>query len=182
TKGTWPAGIEYWQPLFFDHTDTLFEYLPEDSQVITYGDIESAVDTFLTDVEYRYDQKKVDPLRPLLTPEQLWLKKDELFSQLKQLPIAQLSLDKVVKRAGRQNLPVQSLAELGVQQQNKEPLSRLRQFREQVSGKIVFSVESEGRREALTELLQGIKVRPVVHGSLYQALDSGDRFSLILGA
>ncbi|MCS0026749.1 transcription-repair coupling factor [Vibrio alginolyticus] len=182
TKGTWPAGIEYWQPLFFDHTETLFEYLPEDSQVITYGDIESAVDTFLTDVEYRYDQKKVDPLRPLLTPEQLWLKKDELFSQLKQLPMAQLSLEKVVKRAGRQNLPVQSLAELGVQQQNKEPLSRLRQFSEQFSGKIVFSVESEGRREALTELLQGIKVSPVVHGSLYQALDSGDRFSLILGA
>ncbi|MDF4772298.1 transcription-repair coupling factor, partial [Vibrio parahaemolyticus] len=107
---------------------------------------------------------------------------DELLSQLKQLPIAQLSLDKVVKRAGRQNLPVQSLAELGVQQQNKEPLSRLRQFSERFSGKIVFSVESEGRREALTELLQGIKVRPVVHGSLYQALDSGDRFSLILGA
>ncbi|MBO0217007.1 hypothetical protein J0676_26425, partial [Vibrio sp. Vb2880] len=90
----------------------------------------------------------------------LWLKKDELFSQLKQLPIAQLSLDKVVKRAGRQNLPVQSLAELGVQQQNKEPLSRLRQFSEQFSGKIVFSVESEGRREALTALLQGIKIRP----------------------
>lgn len=30
--------------------------------------------------------------------------------------------------------------------------------------------------------MQGIKVRPVVHGSIYQALDSNDRFSLILGA
>ncbi|EJE4209074.1 transcription-repair coupling factor [Vibrio parahaemolyticus] len=182
TKGTWPAGIEYWQPLFFDHTETLFDYLPEDSQLITYGDIEAAVDTFLHDVEYRYDQKKIDPLRPLLAPHDLWLKKDELFAHFKQLPQAQLSLEKVVKRAGRQNLAVQTLAELGVQQQNKEPLSRLRQFSEQFTGKIIFSVESEGRRESLTELLQGIKVRPVVQESLYHALESDHRFTLILGS
>ncbi|EJG1180799.1 transcription-repair coupling factor [Vibrio parahaemolyticus] len=182
TKGTWPAGIEYWQPLFFDHTETLFDYLPEDSQLITYGDIEAAVDTFLNDVEYRYDQKKIDPLRPLLAPHDLWLKKDELFAHFKQLPQAQLSLEKVVKRAGRQNLAVQTLAELGVQQQNKEPLSRLRQFSEQFTGKIIFSVESEGRCEALTELLQGIKVRPVVQESLYHALESDHRFTLILGS
>ncbi|MCV6036779.1 transcription-repair coupling factor, partial [Escherichia coli] len=122
---------------FFDHTETLFDYLPEDSQLITYGDIEAAVDTFLNDVEYRYDQKKIDPLRPLLAPHDLWLKKDELFAHFKQLPQAQLSLEKVVKRAGRQNLAVQTLAELGVQQQNKEPLSRLRQFSEQFTGKII---------------------------------------------
>ncbi|HHG3529008.1 TPA: transcription-repair coupling factor [Vibrio parahaemolyticus] len=182
TKGTWPAGIEYWQPLFFDHTETLFDYLPEDSQLITYGDIEAAVDTFLNDVEYRYDQKKIDPLRPLLAPHDLWLKKDELFAHFKRLPQAQLSLEKVVKRAGRQNLAVQTLAELGVQQQNKEPLSRLRQFSEQFTGKIIFSVESEGRRETLTELLQGIKVRPVVQESLYHALESDHRFTLILGS
>ncbi|HHY0579530.1 TPA: transcription-repair coupling factor [Vibrio parahaemolyticus] len=182
TKGTWPAGIEYWQPLFFDHTETLFDYLPEDSQLVTYGDIEAAVDTFLNDVEYRYDQKKIDPLRPLLAPHDLWLRKDELFAHFKQLPQAQLSLEKVVKRAGRQNLAVQTLAELGVQQQNKEPLSRLRQFSEQFTGKIIFSVESEGRREALTELLQDIKVRPVVQESLYHALESDHRFTLILGS
>ncbi|GEM74873.1 transcription-repair coupling factor [Vibrio sagamiensis] len=182
TKGTWPAGIEYWQPLFFDHTETLFDYLPEDSLLITYGDIESSIDTFLNDVEYRYDQKKIDPLRPLLEPHSLWLKKDELYLQLKQLPQTQLSVDSVVQRAGRQNLATQSLSELGVQQQNKEPLARLRQFSEQYTGKIIFSVESEGRREALSELLQGIKIRPVAFDSFYQAIESNERFCLILGA
>ncbi|MGR5457013.1 transcription-repair coupling factor, partial [Vibrio alfacsensis] len=66
TKGTWPAGIEYWQPLFFEHTETLFDYISQDSQIIAVGDIESAIDTFLSDVETRYEQRKVDPLRPLL--------------------------------------------------------------------------------------------------------------------
>lgn len=62
SKETWPAGIEYWQPLFFEQTETLFDYMPENTLMLTVGDIEASVDTFLTDVDYRFDQRRVDPL------------------------------------------------------------------------------------------------------------------------
>ncbi|EEX33683.1 MULTISPECIES: transcription-repair coupling factor [Vibrio] len=182
SKGTWPAGIEYWQPLFFGHTETLFDYIADDSQLITVGDLEAAIDHFLSDVDYRYDQRKVDPLRPLLPPEELWLKKDELFSRFKTLPQIQLSADAVVEKQGRTNPTIQPLPELAVQHQNKEPMSALRQFSENFTGKIVFSVESEGRREALLELLQRIKLRPVEHESFSAATESNDKFTLVLGA
>ncbi|QIJ85483.1 transcription-repair coupling factor [Vibrio coralliilyticus OCN008] len=182
SKGTWPAGIEYWQPLFFEHTETLFDYIADDSQLITVGDLEGAIDHFLSDVDYRYDQRKVDPLRPLLPPEELWLKKDELFSRFKTLPQVQLSADAVVEKQGRTNPTIQPLPELAVQHQNKEPMSALRQFSENFTGKIVFSVESEGRREALLELLQRIKLRPVEHESFSAATESNDKFTLVLGA
>ncbi len=182
SKGTWPAGIEYWQPLFFDETETLFDYISDGTQLLSVGDIEAAIDTFLQDVDYRYDQRKVDPLRPLLPPEELWLRKDELFSHFKTLPQAQLSVEPIVEKAGRTNPDVQPLPELAVQHQNKEPMAALRQFSESYTGKIVFSVESEGRREALLELLQPIKLRPVSHNSFTDALNSTDKFSLILGA
>ncbi|AIW18415.1 transcription-repair coupling factor [Vibrio coralliilyticus] len=182
SKGTWPAGIEYWQPLFFEHTETLFDYIADDSQLITVGDLEAAIDHFLSDVDYRYDQRKVDPLRPLLPPEELWLKKDELFSLFKTLPQIQLSADAVVEKQGRTNPTIQPLPELAVQHQNKEPMSALRQFSENFTGKIVFSVESEGRREALLELLQRIKLRPVEHESFSAATESNDKFTLVLGA
>ncbi|PWI34953.1 transcription-repair coupling factor [Vibrio albus] len=182
SKGTWPAGIEYWQPLFFDHTDTLFDYLPDNTQLLTVGDIETAIDTFLTDVDYRYDQRKVDPLRPLLPPEQLWLKKDELFSQFKQLPQAQLTSEPAAEKAGRMNPELGALPDLSAQQQTKEPLASLRKFTETFSGQIIFSVESEGRREALLELLQGIKLKPAAADSLNTAITSGQKFSLLLGA
>lgn len=68
SKGTWPAGIEYWQPLFFEHSETLFDYLPANSQLLVVGELEKAIDQFLTDVDYRYDQRNIDPLRPLLPP------------------------------------------------------------------------------------------------------------------
>ncbi|RTZ16536.1 transcription-repair coupling factor [Vibrio aquaticus] len=182
SKGTWPAGIEYWQPLFFEKTETLFDYIPEDSQLLTVGNIEQAIDTFLNDVEYRYDQRKVDPLRPLLPPEELWLKKDELFSHFKQLPQVQLSIDPVTEKQGRCNPNLSPLPDLAVQHQHKEPMSALRQFAESFAGKIVFSVESEGRREALLELLQRIKLRPEAADTLEQAVNGKAKFSLVLGA
>ncbi|MBN3492801.1 transcription-repair coupling factor [Vibrio neptunius] len=182
SKGTWPAGIEYWQPLFFDCTETLFDYIADNSQLITIGDLEDAIDHFLTDVDYRYDQRKVDPLRPLLPPEELWLKKDELFRHFKSLPQVQLSADSVTEKLGRTNPAVQSLPELAVQHQSKEPMSALRQFSESFNGKVVFSVESEGRREALLELLQSIKLRPIEHISFSAATQSSDKFTLVLGA
>lgn len=182
SKGTWPAGIEYWQPLFFDKTETLFDYISQGSQLITVGNIEASIDTFLEDVDYRYDQRKVDPLRPLLPPEDLWLRKDELFSHFKTLPQVQLSIEPVVEKAGRSNPDVKPLPELSVQHQNKEPMAALRQFSESYQGKVVFSVESEGRREALLELLQPIKLRPASQSNFAKALASKDKFSLILGA
>lgn len=182
SKGTWPAGIEYWQPLFFEHTETLFDYIPDNSQLIGVGDLEVAIEQFLTDVDYRYDQRKVDPLRPLLPPHELWLKKDELFSQFKRLPQALLSVETVKRKQGRQNPEIAPLPELTAQHQNKEPMAALRQFSEGYKGKIIFSVESEGRREALLELLQHIKLRPIECASFCDALEHKEKFTLIIGA
>ncbi|NIY81541.1 transcription-repair coupling factor [Vibrio hepatarius] len=182
SKGTWPAGIEYWQPLFFEQTETLFDYITDDSQLITVGDIEASIDNFLADVDYRYDQRKVDPLRPLLPPEELWLKKDELFGKFKSLPQLQLSIEPISEKQGRNNASIQALSDLAVQHQNKEPMAALRKFSESYTGKIIFSVESEGRREALLELLQPIKLRPKACDDFTSALKAKDKFTLILGA
>ncbi|MGB1320724.1 MAG: CarD family transcriptional regulator, partial [Vibrio gallaecicus] len=182
SKGTWPSGIEYWQPLFFEHTETLFDYVADEAQLLILGDVETAIDTFLSDVEHRYEQRKVDPLRPLLSPEQLWLKKDELFAHFKQKSQVLLNLDSIEEKAGRVNLPISNLPDLSVQHKNKEPLANLRKFTESFQGSIVFSVESEGRREALGELLQGIKIRPAEMDSLQSATQSGNKFSLVLGS
>lgn len=183
SKGTWPAGIEYWQPLFFDQTETLFDYLSQQCQIITYGKLEGAIDHFLSDVSHRYEQRKVDPLRPLLAPDSLWLKKDELYHHLKQYPQVQLTLDTIEEKSGRINLQVSPLPELKAKYNTKEPLATLRQFSEQFSGRLIFSVESEGRREALKELLEPIKIRPKEFSSFRDAITQGnDKFTLILGA
>ncbi|MGR5456582.1 hypothetical protein, partial [Vibrio alfacsensis] len=95
-----------------------------------------------------------------LEPSALWLQKDEFYSQLKAYPQLLCSVDSVDEKAGRVNAPVEALPDLAVQHQLKEPMAQIRQFTEQYAGKVIFSVESEGRREALLELLHRIKLRP----------------------
>lgn len=182
SKGTWPAGIEYWQPLFFEQTETLFDYMPENTLVLTVGDIEGAIDTFLTDVDYRFDQRKVDPLRPLLEPEMLWQTKEQLFASLKHWPQIKLGKESIGNRGGKCDLEIEALPIIASSPQTKEPMSALRQFAESYQGKLIFSVESEGRREALLELLKPVKIKPTACDSLDIALQSSDKFTLVLGA
>ncbi|MBD1576773.1 transcription-repair coupling factor [Vibrio sp. S11_S32] len=193
SKATWPGGIEYWQPLFFDHTDSLFDYLPDNTLLLTIGDLEAQIDTFLTDVDYRYDQRKVDPLRPLLEPHELWLKKDELFGHFKAMPQVTLSIEALQEKTGRVNASVSALPNLHAQHQLKEPLAELRKFLEHylsenndlsqnATAKVIFSVESEGRREALNELLKSSKVLPKAAKSLEDALTNKDTYCLVLGS
>jgi len=182
SKRTWPAGIEYWQPLFFEQTETLFDYLPDSSLLITIGELEPAVDQFLGDAEYRFEQRRVDPLRPLLSPRELWLSKDEMFGGFKNLPRVRIRPGAEPEKAGRYNPLLQPVPTLTINHQLKEPLAELRRFSEQFDGKIIFSVASEGRREALLDLLARIKLRPMVCGSLHEAANTQGKFALVIGA
>src|SRR5690606_4357353 len=74
-----PPGIEYYLPLFFSHTDTLFDYVPADTLVYTLGDINTATEHFLKELDNRYQSRRVDPTRPLLPPAEIYLRHDELF-------------------------------------------------------------------------------------------------------
>ncbi|MCZ8499211.1 hypothetical protein O9929_19315 [Vibrio lentus] len=66
SKGTWPAGIEYCSH-GMTTPETLFDYVADEAQLLVLGDVETAVDAFLADVAHRYEQRGVDPLRPLLS-------------------------------------------------------------------------------------------------------------------
>ena len=50
SKGNWPAGIEYYMPLFFEKLATIFDYLPDTTTVMQLGDLEHAADNFWHDV------------------------------------------------------------------------------------------------------------------------------------
>lgn len=174
SKGTLPAGIEYWQPLFFDQPlPALFSYLPAGTLLVNTGDIQQGAERFWQDVQQRHDSRRVDPMRPLLSPEALWLPVDALFAELKQFPRVQLRSDTLPDKAANLNMGYQSLPDLAVQHQNKSPLDALRRFVEQFTGQVVFSVESEGRRETLQELLSRIKLSPTPVKRLEQLSSPG---------
>lgn len=179
SKGTLASGIEYWQPLFFAEMATLFDYLPKNTLFIDFERNPIQAERFYADAEQRFESRRVDPMRPLLEPAKLWVKIDEINRHLKQYPKLTFKEEKVARASVRQkNLTVSALPEVQLQAQQKEPLQPLRQFIEQFDGKILFSVETEGRRETLLDLLKPLKLKPKQIKTLSQAEEQ--HFSLMV--
>lgn len=160
SKGTLVAGIEYWQPLFFERMATLFDYLPANALFVDSEYNQAQAERFYQDAEQRFDSRRVDPMRPLLPPQQLWLRIDDINRHLKNYPRITLKTEKGRTSARQKNLAVTPLPEIQLQSQQKEPLKLLRQFIESFNGNILFAVETEGRRETLLDLLAPLKLKP----------------------
>ena len=180
SKGTLISGIEYWQPLFFSEMATLFDYLPEQTLFVDMENNQMQGERFYQDAKQRYEQRKVDPMRPLLSPEKLWLNVDEVNRRLKSYPRITFKAEKVRSSVRQKNLPVAALPEVTIQSQQKEPLGQLRQFIEHFKGNVLFSVETEGRRETLLDLLSPLKLKPKQIQSLEQA--ENEKFSLLVSS
>ena len=160
STGITPAGIEYYLPLFFFFFATLFDYLPQDTQVFSLPGIEQAAEQFWKDVRNRYEDRRGDIERPLMPPSELFLPVEDCFGRLKNWPRVVVSQEDLEPGVGHTRFNAQSLPDLAIQSKAGEPLAALRRFIENYPGRILFCAESAGRREVLLELLARLKLQP----------------------
>ncbi|AOT08361.1 transcription-repair coupling factor [Pseudoalteromonas luteoviolacea] len=164
TRGNWPAGIEYYLPLFYDKLATIFDYLPNDAIFMHLGDIEHAASDFWSDVSKRYENRRVDPLRPLLEPKELYLNVESLFEAFSHYPRIRLSQASLGTKAGHSNVNAALIDDVRIDHKQADPYSAIVSYiteQKQQKGKVLFSVESDGRRESLLTLLKptGLKLK-----------------------
>ncbi len=169
SHGITPPGIEYYLPLFFEQTATLFDYLPGETLVFTASGLHEAAAHFDADTRDRYEERRHDRMRPILPPSQLFLQKDELFGQLKGFPRVTLTTE-TTDSAGGHNCPTEVLPDVAMDGRAADPAARLKQFVNDFHGRILICAESSGRREALIENLAD-------HGLRVTALDSWQAFT-----
>lgn len=179
SRNLMPAGIENYLPLFFDEVATLFDYLPKDTQLVTLGDIEKSARAHLQEVETRYEDRRVDPLRPLLAPKELYLLIEELFAAFKPLPRYQFIAPQPDAVAGAVQIDASVLPEVSANHKLKQPLIALQDYAERAP-RMLFSAESEGRREALLELLSKIQLKPVLFSHFDEFIQSDAKLGLIV--
>ncbi|ADJ28395.1 transcription-repair coupling factor [Nitrosococcus watsonii] len=153
-------GIEYYLPLFFDHTDTLFDYLPENTLAVTLEGVNTAADSFWREINDRYEQYCHDIERPLLPPPKLYLQAGEVFGALKHLPRISLRSSKLEEKPGYQNFATETPPPLMLNARTPQPLETLNQFIESFTGRILFTAETAGRRETLRDLFKDNGIWP----------------------
>ncbi|WP_286238674.1 transcription-repair coupling factor [Neptuniibacter halophilus] len=160
--GLTTPGIEYYLPLFFDECSSLFDALPDQTQIFIDSDLEQVAEQFAVEVAERYEQRRHDITNPVLAPNELFLSTSDLFAALKQYGRISLHSSELESKSGRSNLPFETPPALPVDSQQKNPLKALQEFLMQRDGPVLFCAESAGRREALLELLGRINIKPTL--------------------
>nr|MCS5594727.1 transcription-repair coupling factor [Porticoccaceae bacterium] len=182
--GIAPQGIEYYLSLFFEQTATLFDYLPTNLQLFTSSGIEQAAEQFWSDINNRYQEYGVDPERPLLKPEEIFLPVDRLFHEIKKRPRTILDRQPIDPAVHRQGSDLASVPDVSVNAKQTSPLQKLHDFLitfedDKAGSRVLFCAESSGRREVLTDLLKTIQVHPAEVDSWLQFVDSDLRYGII---
>lgn len=170
SEGHASAGIEYYLPLFFPETETLFDYLPERTLIVEFGRIEDAARAFWTDLIERHDQRRHDIERPILTPHEIFIPPDVLLEKLAAYARIDISselgaegegLDR--RRRGYFNYATRAAPALPIDIRASEPLVHVSRWLDGFDGRVLFAAETPGRQEALIETFahHGVKLARV---------------------
>ncbi len=154
SAGLAPNGIEYYLPLFFESTATVFDYLPKNTSIFLHGDVAANAADFWKDTQSRFELMRGDKDRPLLPPRDIFLAVDELFGGMKSF--AKRDRNDVYGTA-------LSLPAVEVDRRAADPLTKFRAFVAAFDGRILITADGMGRRETITQFLSenGLKAAPI---------------------
>ena len=173
SNGVAAAGIEYWLPLFFEQTATLFDYLPASTVLCLHNDVAQAIRTFWREAQSRYTMMSGERSRPLLPPADLFLAEEPFF-------VAAKACARVNLTAGLDG-PARSLPSLAIDRRAENPLRRLQAFLDAFPGRVLLLAETAGRRETLSALFAEYGLKPSASASFTDFLGSDRRLALAVG-
>jgi transcription-repair coupling factor (superfamily II helicase) len=173
-NGVATAGIEYYLPLFFEDTATVFDYLGEAALVVLHGELEPVLQRFGQDAQERFRLAQGDPERPVLPPAHLFLSTEQFFAAIQNH--ASLSV-----RATTSVEPVAwaaALPDLTVDRAANHPLAKLSMRQQSSQQRMLVLAESDGRRESLLDFIRAGGISPVVFDDLAEFASSAEPFGL----
>ena len=170
TQGGWPAGIEYYLPLFFSETATLMDYLPPGTITVLTEDVHDAAGVFWADTRERFRNRSHDRERPVLSPDEIFIRVDELFSGLADRPCVRLRRSDGNGRGATVTFATQTPPALPIDGRAHRPIGFLEDFLAAHPGRCLIVAETPGRREILLETL-------AVHGLKPELVESWSDFA-----
>nr|WP_315490775.1 transcription-repair coupling factor [uncultured Rhodoferax sp.] len=192
--GVATAGIEYYLPLFFEETATVFDYLGPDATVVLHGDLEPAFQRFWQDTKDRYRLVQGDPERPALPPESLFLGTEQFYARANgyaQLAIKSAAQPVDLTGATAQNgneapaspyTELDTLPPMAAERGSEDPLARLKAHARNTQHRILVLAESDGRRESLLDFLRASGINPPSFDSLLEFQTSSEKFGIATAA
>ncbi|EHL31419.1 transcription-repair coupling factor [Legionella drancourtii] len=181
SEGQFPSGIEYYLPLFFEKTVTFFDYLPTNAKVCLIENIQNNAEQFWQEVSERYEQRRHDVSRPILTPTACFINPTELLTKANEYEQLRL-FHHASEKKGAINFDIAQAPQLPIDRKTEEPLKNLREYCADTSRRYLIVVESAGRREVLLDLLKLSGIFPKVQASWHDFIHDTAPINISTGA
>jgi len=208
SKGIAPAGIEYYLPLFFEKTATLFDYLPKHTTLCLHHEVDEAIATFAKDAASRYNLLRGDPQRPLLEPKELFLDAERFFIRVKEFaridivssfrtqtpPSLPLSGEEpafppdkggsrgvAVDSKNATPCPTAAIPPIAVNRRAEVPTQAFQDFLQGYAGRVLLLADSLGRREIMAGYLHEYGLAPAICEGYAEFLQRTEQFVLSVG-
>ena len=158
-QGHHPQGLEQYLPLFFEHTESLIDYLPNRPLVVNQQGIEDAAKDFWSSTTERWEQRRHDVERPILDPAELYFDTDNIQEKLAGNDSVNL-LETDASPGSAVRFDTRPAPDLHIHERGNEPAAALLRFTRDYAGRIMFAADTTGRREVLSETLRAFGIHP----------------------
>ena len=152
SSGLASQGVEYYLPLFFESTATLFDYIPEETVFVLDDEVFLRGNKLESAINARYESLRHDIERPILAPRAIYLDENEVREGLNRH--ARIALDRAAEYDRHQVVFVgNSLPDVGANHRAQDAIAKLRAFTANANIPVLLTAESAGRRAHLDEFL-----------------------------
>ncbi len=173
-EGLAPAGIEYYLPLFFDETASLFDYLPAGAVVALPTEYRTTLASAWTSVEERFEERRYDIEHPVLAPGEIFLPPEDWQAALARSPRLLLGDGDGHDEVPALDLRTLEAPALRLDQRHEDSIKEFATRLANHEGRVLLAAESAGRRELLLDLLRphGVTARVVASWEDFLAGDA----------
>jgi transcription-repair coupling factor (superfamily II helicase) len=176
--GLAPAGIEYYLPLFFEHSATLLDYLPPRATVLLPAAHDAALREAWHSLTERHEERRYDIEHPVLDPAEICVPPGEWLAAVTALPHVLLGGEPAESPVPVHDFGATPAPAARLDQRREETLRAFATQLQGAPGRVLLAAESAGRRELLLDLLRPYDVSAKVVASWQEFLASDTRIAL----
>ena len=133
TKSTPFAGMEWYLPLFFKQTNSIFDYIEPKDVVLLLGDTAKAASDYWSETTSRYRLYAYDTERPILEPNEFLISPDQFFKKVKDYPQIKKHKDRI-----------KSIKDIAIDRDESPPLHKLSKLISKSTQRILLCAEGLG--------------------------------------
>jgi transcription-repair coupling factor (superfamily II helicase) len=173
-EGLAPAGIEYYLPLFFEHTATLLDYLPPRTTVLLPADHDAALRDAWRALTERHEERRYDIEHPVLDPTEICVPAEAWLAAVTALPHVLLGGEPGGSQVPMHDFGATPAPTARLDQRREDTLRAFAAQLQAASDRVLLAAESAGRRELLLDLLRpyGVSARIVADWQEFLASDA----------